>query len=105
MHALHWKSAAEEVWEGNPFHTLLPPEAGSGLEIYRLIITHAHPHHHDTYDQVYVVDLGRGIMQIGDEQQEVGPGWLVHIPRGQPHSLTPLDGEPVVLYSLVHRLP
>jgi mannose-6-phosphate isomerase-like protein (cupin superfamily) len=44
-------------------------------------------------------------MQIGPEQQEVGPGWLVHIPRGEEHSLAPLDGAPVVLYSIVHHLP
>ncbi len=105
MHAIHWSTSATEDWEGSPFHTLLAAEAGNGLEIYRLSVTHANPHHHDTYDQIYIVDSGRGMMQIGDEQQEVGPGWLIFIPRGKRHSLTPLDGSPVVVYSIVHHLP
>ena len=105
MHALPWDSVAEEEWEGNPFRALLPAQPGNGLEIYRLTVTRANPHHHDTYDQVYIVDSGRGIMQIGDERQEVGPGWIIHIPRGKRHALTPLGQAPVVVYSIVHHLP
>jgi mannose-6-phosphate isomerase-like protein (cupin superfamily) len=105
MHALHPDVVPEENWEGNPFRTLLPAEMGQGLEIYRLTVTGANPHHHDSYDQVYVIESGRGVMQIGEETREVGPGWLIYIPRGQRHSLAPLGGAPVVLYSIVHHQP
>jgi mannose-6-phosphate isomerase-like protein (cupin superfamily) len=46
------------------------------------------PHHtHPESEQVYVIVKGRGLMMVGDEEQEVGPGMLVFIPPGTPHAI------------------
>jgi mannose-6-phosphate isomerase-like protein (cupin superfamily) len=103
MHALHLNDAPQAQWEGFPYRTLLPAEIGGSISIYLLTVTHANPHTHETEDQIYIIHSGQGLMEIGDERQEVGPGWLIHIPHGQRHALTPLNGEPVVLYSIEYR--
>jgi mannose-6-phosphate isomerase-like protein (cupin superfamily) len=103
MHALHLSDAPQAHWEGFPYRTLLPAEIGGSISIYLLTVTQANPHTHETEDQIYIIHSGQGLMEIGDERQEVGPGWLVHIPHGQRHALTPLNGEPVVLYSIEYR--
>ncbi len=103
MHALHPDDVPPSLWEGFPYRTLLPPEVGGSLGIYLLTITRANPHVHEAEDQVYIVQSGRGIVEIDDERQEVGPGFLIHIPKGRRHALTPLGGEPVVVYSMEYR--
>ena len=103
MHALHANDAPQGNWEGFPYRTLLPPEIGGPLSIYLLTVTQANRHVHEAEDQIYIILSGQGMMEIEEERQEVGPGWLVHIPHGQAHALTPLHGEPVVLYSIEYR--
>jgi mannose-6-phosphate isomerase-like protein (cupin superfamily) len=105
MHALDAAAAPEDQWENNPYRTLLPAETGQGLEIYKLTVTAPNPHSHDTYDQVYIIESGHGTMEIGEEQRAVSPGWLIYIPRGQRHALTPAPGTVVVLYSVIHHQP
>jgi mannose-6-phosphate isomerase-like protein (cupin superfamily) len=104
MHILH-PTDTPEINDGEfVYRTLLPPEVGGKLAIYLLTVTHANPHSHDADNQIYIIQSGRGIIEIGAEQQEVEPGHLVYIPRGQRHSLTPLGAEPVVLYSIIQPL-
>lgn len=38
-------------------------------------------------EQVYFILEGRGLMTVGAETQQVGPGDCVFIPSGQPHGL------------------
>ena len=104
MHAVHPDQLEKEVWEGFPFYTLVPPVVGRNVEVYELEITHANPHKHEGENQIYIVRTGKGIMRIDDEAQEGGPGWVVHIPTGKMHSLEPLDGSSVVVYSIKHML-
>ena len=104
MYAIHLSEASEENWEGMPFLTLLPPEIGGQVEIYQLTVNHRNLHLHETENQIYILQSGRGIMEIGNEKKEVGPGWTVYIPCGELHALTPLDGEPIVLLSIKHSL-
>jgi mannose-6-phosphate isomerase-like protein (cupin superfamily) len=104
MHALSTEHAKLENWEGMPFRALLPPGISGRLEVYELQVRHATPHSHDHYNQVYIVKSGHGLMQIEAETQQVGPGWLVFIPRGQRHSLEPLDDEPVIVYSIIEHV-
>ena len=59
---------------------------------------------HEDENQIYIVRSGRVIMLIEDEEQEVGPGWVVHIPTGKLYSLEPLDCASVVVYSIKHKL-
>ncbi len=102
MHVVHPKDLPETITEVFPHRTLLPPEVGGDLSIYLMTVTHANPHAHDEA-QVYVIQSGRGIAEVGDERQEVGPGCLVYVPGGVRHALTPLGEGPMVLYSIMHR--
>ncbi|HYP27716.1 MAG TPA: cupin domain-containing protein [Blastocatellia bacterium] len=55
------------------------------------------PHHHDRLEEVYYILSGRGVMSVGDEQREVGPGDAIYIPRGTRHTLANTGTEPVKL--------
>jgi mannose-6-phosphate isomerase-like protein (cupin superfamily) len=44
-------------------------------------------HEHDTQEQVYVIIRGRGVMIVGDEEQEVGEGTLVYVPPRSQHAI------------------
>ena len=104
MHAVHPDHLKKEDWEGFPFYTLVSPEVGGTVSIYELTVVEARPHKHEGEDQIYIIKSGRGMMQIDDEKQEVGPGELVYIPSGSIHALSPLGDESVVLYSIKHEL-
>ena len=53
---------------------------------------HDHPS-----EQVYVVTSGKGVMQVGEERQEVGAGNLVYIPSGALHGIEN-PSEEVLIY-------
>ncbi|HVF90934.1 MAG TPA: cupin domain-containing protein [Blastocatellia bacterium] len=55
------------------------------------------PHHHDRLEEVYYIISGRGVMSVGDERSEVGPGDAIYIPRGTRHTLANTGSEPVKL--------
>lgn len=101
MHLVHPRDVPAEPSEGGKFWTLLPPEVGGSLAIYLLHVTRSERHVHEEEDQVYIVQQGRGTVEIDGEHREVGPGDLVYIPRGAWHWLASLEPEPVVLYSLI----
>jgi mannose-6-phosphate isomerase-like protein (cupin superfamily) len=44
--------------------------------------------HVDPMEEIYIVQSGRGRMQVGDEVSEVEPGDAIHIPIGLFHELT-----------------
>jgi mannose-6-phosphate isomerase-like protein (cupin superfamily) len=52
-----------------------PPGTGPAL--------HQHP-----YEEVILIQEGRGIFTIGDEQLELGAGQVAIIPRDTPHAFT-----------------
>ena len=56
-------------------------------------------HGHPDSEQVYVVVRGRGVMQVGEEMQEVGEGTLVFIPPGAAHAIKNANDEPLVFVS------
>jgi mannose-6-phosphate isomerase-like protein (cupin superfamily) len=49
------------------------------------------PHSHPTHEFYFVMN-GRGVMTVGDEDRDVGPGDLVYIPPDVVHSLRPTGG-------------
>jgi len=55
----------------------------------------AHPGH----EQVYVIVQGRGLMMVGEEQQEVVAGTLVFIPSDTLHAIRNTGQEPLVYVS------
>jgi mannose-6-phosphate isomerase-like protein (cupin superfamily) len=104
VHIVHPDNLSEEKWQGFPFRTLVSPDIGGRLGLYLLSITEANSHVHDREDQIYIVIEGRGVMEIDDEKQEIGPGCVVHIPKGKRHALTPLGDDPVTVYSMEYEV-
>ena len=103
MHLVHPRNLPSEPGEGGgEFRTLLPPEVGGALGIYLVTITRSEPHAHEKEDQVYIIQSGRGTIEIDGERRDVGPGDLVYIPRGARHYLESLDDQPMTFYSLMH---
>lgn len=56
-------------------------------------------HGHPDNEQAYVIVRGRGVMQVGDEMEEVGEGTLVFIPPGAAHAIKNTGDEPLVFVS------
>ena len=103
MHLVNPRNLLSEPGEGGgEFRTLLHPEVGGALGIYLLTITRSEPHAHEKEDQVYIIQSGRGTIEIDGERRDVGPGDLVYIPRGARHYLESLDDQPMTFYSLMH---
>jgi len=51
------------------------------------------PHRHVKTEEIYYILEGRGLMQIDDETQVVGPGDAIAIPPGASHQITNNGGE------------
>jgi quercetin dioxygenase-like cupin family protein len=49
------------------------------------------PRHTNTVEHEQYVLRGRACVRIGDEAHEVGPGTVLYIPAGAPHSYAVLD--------------
>src|SRR5919201_606060 len=45
------------------------------------------PHKHQGADKIYYVLEGRGLVQIGSERRELGPGMAVHVSSGEEHAV------------------
>lgn len=44
-------------------------------------------HYHRAAEELYLVTAGRGLLRVGEEERELGPGDCALIPPGQPHDL------------------
>jgi mannose-6-phosphate isomerase-like protein (cupin superfamily) len=55
------------------------------------------PHHHREIEEIYYLVEGRGVMTVGDEQQEVAAGDAIYVPRGHRHTLANTGSEPIKL--------
>lgn len=53
------------------------------------------PHHHRQLEEIYYIVAGRGVMQVGEEERDVGAGDAVYIPRGHRHTLKNIGMEPM----------
>lgn len=56
-------------------------------------------HGHPDNEQVYVIVRGRGVMQVGDEMQEVSEGTLIFIQPGAAHAIKNTSDAPLVFVS------
>ena len=57
-------------------------------------------HLHTNQDEAFYVLDGTLVVQLGDEQREVGSGSFVWIPRGTPHAFANASGTPTRLLGL-----
>ena len=46
------------------------------------------PHYHARAEEIYYVLQGQGLMCVGDESSQVGPGDAIAIPPGKVHRIT-----------------
>ena len=46
------------------------------------------PHHHVSAEEIYYILEGEGMMRVGEESRDVGPGDAIAIPPGMVHSIT-----------------
>lgn len=53
-------------------------------------------HSHQANEQAYVLVRGRGLMMVGDESQEVGPGTVIFVPPNTNHSIQNIGEEPLL---------
>ncbi|HEY0431487.1 MAG TPA: cupin domain-containing protein [Pyrinomonadaceae bacterium] len=72
---------------------------GDNLMICRLrfapkVVTPAHDHPHE---QMTIVERGRVLFTIGDEQRIAEPGDVLHFPSGTWHGATMLDEEVILI--------
>lgn len=55
------------------------------------------PHYHRETEEIYYILRGRGLMTIGDDRREVGPGDAIAIPPGAVHQLENTGEQPLHL--------
>lgn len=46
------------------------------------------PHHHVRTEEIYYILQGHGLMRLGEETRQVGPGDAIAIPPGAVHQIT-----------------
>ncbi len=54
-------------------------------------------HHHERSEEIYLVSAGRGLLRIGSEEREVGPGDCAVIPPGTVHQLRNTGSEDLIV--------
>ena len=61
--------------------------------------------HVDPMEEIYIIQTGRGRMQVGDEVYKVEPGDAVHIPIGLFHELTNTGKEELTILVVAGLIP
>jgi mannose-6-phosphate isomerase-like protein (cupin superfamily) len=58
------------------------------------------PHRHDTHDLIVVMVRGHGTERIGDEEQPVGEGSVLYVPRGTVHAFRNASDDVAFAYAI-----
>jgi mannose-6-phosphate isomerase-like protein (cupin superfamily) len=61
--------------------------------------------HRDPMEEIYIIQSGQGLMQVGEEVCEVIPGDAIHIPVGQFHELTNTGNEELTILVVAGLIP
>jgi len=61
--------------------------------------------HVDPMEEIYIIQSGRGLMQVDEETHEVKPGDAIHIPVGHFHELTNIGEEELTLLVVAGLIP
>ncbi len=61
--------------------------------------------HLDPMEEIYIIQSGEGLMQVGQEVREVLPGDAIHIPVGQFHELTNTGNEELTILVVAGLIP
>ncbi len=61
--------------------------------------------HIDPMEEIYIIQTGKGEMQVDDEIREVEPGDAIHIPIGSFHELTNTGSEELTILVVAGLIP
>jgi mannose-6-phosphate isomerase-like protein (cupin superfamily) len=61
--------------------------------------------HSDPMEEIYIIQKGRGLMQVGEEARDVFPGDAIHIPIGEFHELTNTGEEELTILVVAGLIP
>lgn len=61
--------------------------------------------HRDPMEEIYIIQQGKGLMQVEKESREVAPGDAVPIPIGHFHELTNTGEEELTLWVVAGLMP
>jgi mannose-6-phosphate isomerase-like protein (cupin superfamily) len=61
--------------------------------------------HEDPMEEIYIIQKGRGQMQVGDDTREVSAGDAIHIPIGQYHELANTGDEELTILVVAVLIP
>jgi len=61
--------------------------------------------HVDPMEEIYIIQRGRGRMQVDDEVREVLAGDAIHIPIGHFHELTNIGEEELIILVVAGLIP
>jgi mannose-6-phosphate isomerase-like protein (cupin superfamily) len=61
--------------------------------------------HRDPMEEIYIIQSGKALMQVGEEVCEVNPGDAIHIPVGQFHELTNTGNKELTLLVVAGLIP
>ena len=60
---------------------------GRGVSIHRVEVARAvRPHRHERHEETVVMLAGQGVFTLDGEEHRIGPGAVMHIPRGAVHA-------------------
>ena len=77
-----FKTTAANNWDAYTVcEAIEPPASGAGL------------HRHPTYDETFIICEGLYEFQLGEKMLNLGPGDVVFVPRGTPHSFMSIGPE------------
>ena len=74
-------TAADNAGAYTLCETLEPPDSGAGL------------HRHPSYDETHIICDGHFECQLGEQVLKLGPGDMMFVPRGTPHSVKSVGPE------------
>lgn len=101
LHSVRLEDCAVERTGDREFRVLL----SAGLSITQfagMIPPGRTPEHQHTYDEVVHVLAGQGVVHLGAEDTEIGPGTSIYLPPHQPHCLENTGTEPLRVLGVFH---
>ena len=57
-------------------------------------------HNHPKEEQIYIVEIGSGVIQVGEERVDVVAGDVVYLPANVPHGFFNMGKVPAVILNI-----
>jgi mannose-6-phosphate isomerase-like protein (cupin superfamily) len=96
--SLPWELVRPNLAQGVEGKTLVAD--GFNVVLTRVTPGGRFTHHRDTYGHLFYFFSGQGLVSLGEERFEVGPGSAVHVDAGELHAYKNTGREDLVLISI-----